>query len=435
MKPFLKWAGNKYRIIEHIKKVLPKGKRLVEPFVGAAAVFLNTDYDSYLLTDNNADLIQLFQVLQREGPAFIEFARAFFTPESNQEAIYYQNRTLFNQTTDLRLKSALFLYMNKHGYNGLCRYNQQGEFNVPFGRHTQAYFPEEEMLFFYEKAQRAEFATADFVAVMENGRSGDIFYCDPPYVPLSETANFTSYSSDKFTLAQQAQLAQLAVKLSERGIPVILSNHDTPFTRQSYTEAEIHAFPVRRTISRNGSKRGKAKELLAVFTPKPKKSSQSSGGWAAKSGNTLEKTVIGTLSSKGFETVMYRQWQKDPDQFGSELLLRNVPYTTIYGHPGNTEFLLRSAHYRLELRIECKWQQSAGSVDEKFPYLYLNAVEAMPEKEIIIIVDGGGAKPGAVQWLRQTSHANRYRTPNTLGKQISVMNLTEFLAWANKTFR
>lgn len=434
MKPFLKWAGNKYRIIEQIKEVLPKGKRLVEPFVGAAAVFLNTDYKSYLLTDNNADLIQLFQVLQREGETFIDFARTFFSPESNQEAIYYQNRTLFNQTTDPRLKAALFLYMNKHGYNGLCRYNQKGEFNVPFGKHKQPYFPADEMRFFHQKAQKAEFATADFADVMENGRSGDVFYCDPPYVPLSETANFTGYSASKFQLAQQAQLAQMARQLVDRGIPVVLSNHDTPFTRQSYTGAEIHTFPVQRYISRNGANRTKAQELLAAFIPKRKKKSRAGGGLATKSGNTLEKTVIGTLTSQGFEAVMYRQWLKKPEAHGDELLLRNVPYTTIYGHKGNTEFLLRSEKYDLEVRIECKWQQSAGSVDEKFPYLYLNAVEAMPEKHIIIIVDGGGAKLGAITWLRDVSRSDRYQS-NPTGKEISVMNLTEFLAWANNTFR
>jgi hypothetical protein len=94
----------------------------------------------------------------------------------------------------------------------------------------------------------------------------------------------------------------------------------------------------------------------------------------------LESTVIGTLNSKGFLSVPYREWQKNPTQFGSELLLRNVPFVTIYGHPGKSEFVLLSERYGLRIRIECKWQQSSGSVDEKFPYLYLNCIEQMPEK-------------------------------------------------------
>lgn len=159
------------------------------------------------------------------------------------------------------------------------------------------------------------------------------------------------------------------------------------------------------------------------------------GTLANSSGNTLEKTVIGTLISKGFQAVMYRDYIKKPGSYGDELLLRNIPFTTIYGHQGNTEFLIRSKKYNLKIRIECKWQQSSGSVDEKFPYLYLNCVEAMPENDIIIIVDGGGAKQGAINWLRSAAENKMYISDNNKGKQVKVMNLSEFLIWVNKTFR
>jgi hypothetical protein len=158
------------------------------------------------------------------------------------------------------------------------------------------------------------------------------------------------------------------------------------------------------------------------------------GGLANSSGNTLERTIIGTLMSKGFTLIMYREWLKNPTIYGDELLLRNVPYITIYNHPGNTEFLLHSVRYQLKVRIECKWQQSSGSVDEKFPYLYLNCIEQMPERDIIIIVDGGGAKSGSVKWLRDICKAQRYVTA-AAEKNISVMNLSEFLIWANSTLR
>lgn len=158
------------------------------------------------------------------------------------------------------------------------------------------------------------------------------------------------------------------------------------------------------------------------------------GNLANSSGNTLERTVVATLESKGFESEMYRKWAKDPEQYGKELLLRNVPFETVYGHRGNTEFLLLSEHYELEIRIECKWQQSAGSVDEKFPYLYLNCVEKMPERTIIIIVDGGGAKPGAVTWLKQACASHLYQDPDN-HKEIHVMSLAEFLIWSNQTLR
>ena len=133
MKPFLKWAGNKYQIITRIQALLPCGKRLIEPFVGSGAVFLNTDYPSYELSDCNGDLIALYQHVQREGDAFIDYCQTFFTEENNTPEAYYAFRAKFNTTGDVRLKSALFVYFNKHGYNGLCRYNASGGFNVPFG--------------------------------------------------------------------------------------------------------------------------------------------------------------------------------------------------------------------------------------------------------------------------------------------------------------
>lgn len=168
------------------------------------------------------------------------------------------------------------------------------------------------------------------------------------------------------------------------------------------------------------------------------------GGYANRSGKTLETTITGTLLSKGFKCVSYRKYmkyiekhgqEKADQEFGTELLLRNVPYVSIYGHNGNSEFLLLSARYGIHARIECKWQQVAGSVDEKFPYLYLNCLEAVPEDHVIIIVDGGGAKKEAVNWLKRAAEEKRYTGEENSKKVIQVFNLAEFLAWANRVFR
>ncbi len=266
MKPFLKWAGNKYQIVERIKAQLPMGKRLIEPFVGSGALFVNTDYAAYLLADANDDLIQLYQYLQAEGDDFIDYCRQFFVLENNTKEQFYHFRTEFNSSTDSRYKAALFIYLNKHCFNGLCRYNQKGEYNVPFGRYKKPYFPEKEMVFFHQKAQNARFLHADFANVMAAAEAGDVIYCDPPYVPLSETANFTSYSSGGFGVAEQQALTRQALVCARRGIPVIISNHDTEFVRAEYASARIEAFDVQRYISCNGSNRGKAAELLAIFS-------------------------------------------------------------------------------------------------------------------------------------------------------------------------
>lgn len=113
LKPFLKWPGNKFQIINEIKSRLPKGKRLIEPFVGSGAVFLNTDYPKYYLSDINGDLINLYITLQSEGPTFIEYCKTFFSSNNNNEDQYYDWRQEFNSTNDTVLKSALFLYLNK----------------------------------------------------------------------------------------------------------------------------------------------------------------------------------------------------------------------------------------------------------------------------------------------------------------------------------
>lgn len=158
------------------------------------------------------------------------------------------------------------------------------------------------------------------------------------------------------------------------------------------------------------------------------------GGYANHAGNVLERMIREIMVSKGFAVVPYSQYTKHPERYRPELLLRNVPYQTIYGHPGKTEFLLISAEYGMRIRIECKWQQSSGSVDEKFPYVYLNAVEAMPESDIFIVFGGSGAKKGAIQWLQKAAREQRYGA-DTAGKNIRVMSLEDFMVWANRTFR
>ena len=269
LRPFLKWAGNKFRIIDRVKRKLPNGSRLVEPFTGSGAVFLNTDYDEYLLCDSNRDLIELYTILRDEGEHFIDEARRYFDGKHNNEASYYELREEFNAARSHEKRAALFIYLNRHGYNGLCRYNAKGRFNVPFGRYKRPYFPEKELRSFHKKAQRAEFRQADFSHCMAEARKGDVVYCDPPYVPLSASANFTSYAAGGFSMAQQQQLADLAGQCAQNGVPVVISNHNTPTIRRVYQEAGGkcgNGFSVQRYISCNGHSRNKASELLALFT-------------------------------------------------------------------------------------------------------------------------------------------------------------------------
>lgn len=266
VKPFLKWAGGKYRCIHHVLHALPKAKRLVEPFTGSGAVFLNAPHTDYLLGEVNADLIALYEHVKLHGLQFIEDCEHFFCDINNQEEQYYKFRTQFNHMPiGSPERAALFLYLNRHGYNGLCRYNLSGGYNVPFGRYKKPYFPKAELLFFHQKSQNTEFLQADFKQTFLHTKPGDIIYCDPPYVPLSKTSQFTAYTRQKFGDAEQIALADLAIKTAKNGTPVIISNHDTPFTRELYHAATITSFPVRRNISCKGSQRRAVRELIAVF--------------------------------------------------------------------------------------------------------------------------------------------------------------------------
>jgi DNA adenine methylase len=264
-RPFLKWAGNKYRLLEHIKPLLPAGKKLIEPFAGSAAVFLNTHYNSYLLSDINPDLIHLYQLVQQQGDNFIDRAADYFKPRYNNEDKYYQLRDKFNRSKNIVDKSALFLYLNRHGYNGLCRYNSKRQFNVPFGRYVKPYFPVRELQYFHHKAQVAEFICEDFLVTLKRARKGHVVYCDPPYVPLSHSANFTAYGGNGFNLQHQQQLAAAAKQLAGKNIPVLLSNHDTPYTRELYTGSQQVYFPIQRFISCQGHNRQPVYEMLALF--------------------------------------------------------------------------------------------------------------------------------------------------------------------------
>lgn len=264
---FLKWAGGKFTLVEKIRSYLPEGDELIEPFVGAGSVFLNTNYSRYILADINQDLISLFKIIKQKPQKFVNDVKLLFTHQNNNEHTFYTFRERFNKSQDTYLRALLFLYLNRHGYNGLCRYNNQGEFNVPFGKNQKIYFPEKEIFFFSEKAQNAQFFCSSYEKIMGKAVPGSVIYCDPPYEPLSMSANFTTYYTNGFNAAEQQNLALLAEKIvAKYQVPILISNHNTENTRKWYKNARIHQIENRRSISciRNGRK--KISELLAFYS-------------------------------------------------------------------------------------------------------------------------------------------------------------------------
>lgn len=264
-KPFLKWAGGKSRLLSVILPLLVSAERLVEPFCGSAAVSLGSSYEQLLLTDVNQDLIRVFRYLRDEGKCFIEDCRNEFSYRSKEE--YLARRAEFNSTADWYRKSILFVYLNRHCFNGLCRYNRSGKFNVPFGDYKEPYFPAKEMESARVSLAEAVIKCQDFRATFEDLRKRDVVYCDPPYIPISSTSSFTSYAKDGFSWDDHLKLVELAKKSTCR---VLISNADTQATRELYRDADdIVNVEASRTISCKGSERKKVRELIAVYAPHP----------------------------------------------------------------------------------------------------------------------------------------------------------------------
>lgn len=271
--PYLKWAGGKARIAARILEELPAGARyvrLIEPFLGSGAFALNAAHlvDGMVLADANPDLVALHRRVIGDPDLLIEEARILFRPENNTDERYREIRAAFNTSTDPSTRAVLFLYLNKHCFNGLCRYNRSGGFNVPFGKMKAPRVPEEAIRGFAEALAGADIRVADFRTLMAEAGEGDLLYCDPPYAPLTETANFAAYAAGGFGEQDQRDLATLAEEARGRGATVLVSNHDTPFTREIYEDAStITAMNVKRSVSASGGARGSAKEVVAAYFP------------------------------------------------------------------------------------------------------------------------------------------------------------------------
>lgn len=286
----LRWAGGKRLVMPHLRKHLPKASYLIEPFVGGGSVFMNTDYDHYVLCDSNPALINFYRHLTYNTCALINRAWSFFKNGNTPEA-YKSNREAFNVlnltpdlTPDRRLEwAALFLYLNQHCFNGLYRTNLKGGFNVPFGKRGDPHFPFKEMHRFADKARETatRFVCADFrttmkglpdfcpgVSFFKHKPSDAVIYCDPPYLPLDGKDSFTNYNGKRFTREDHRELAAHLVHANQLyGVRSVISNSDTEETRKIYSPFELHTLKVRRSVSGKASSRKPANEVIGVYPP------------------------------------------------------------------------------------------------------------------------------------------------------------------------
>jgi DNA adenine methylase len=261
-RPFLKWAGGKGQLLDQLRLRMPtRYRRYLEPFAGGGALFFSLQPKQALLADINAELIDCYVATRDDVEGVIEAlgSHRYATED------YYRVRAVDRTTLSLAERAARTIYLNKTGYNGLYRVNRAGKFNVPMGRYSNPLFCDRENLHACSRALRGvDLRVADFEEVAARAKSGDFVYFDPPYVPLSDSSDFTSYVPGGFGADQQRRLATLFAKLAGRGVQAMLSNSDTPTVRELYRGFPIHRVLAARYINSRGSRRGKVGEVVVT---------------------------------------------------------------------------------------------------------------------------------------------------------------------------
>jgi len=268
VQPFLKWAGGKRQLLAELRPLIPKKiKYYYEPFLGGGAVFFDRQPNMAIVNDFNSELINCYEVIRDSPEALLEAIGAL--PHTSEQ--FYRIREM-DRNPDFNLipsaeRAARLIYLNKTCYNGLFRVNSQGQFNVPFGNYKNPAIADKAVIFAissYLKKANITFRNGDFANAVDDATEGDFVYLDPPYDPVSDTSSFTGYSLNGFVKEEQKRLKAVCDVLTEKGVKFLLSNSNTEFIRELYTQGNytIRTVQARRAISSVASGRGKIDELL-----------------------------------------------------------------------------------------------------------------------------------------------------------------------------
>ena len=266
--PFVKWAGGKRQLIDRLKACMPATYgRYYEPFIGGGALLLDLQPEMAVINDTNEQLLNVYRQRKIDADAVIDIVNELDAYPCDKER-YLLIREAYNvkiQAHELDAECAgLMIWINKHCFNGLYRVNSKGLFNVSYNNRVGGTSINAENLKnigLYLRTKEVEIRQGDFEGACFDVHSGDFVYFDSPYVPINDTANFTSYTKEGFSLDDHKRLATLYRNLSERGVKVMLSNHDVPLVHELYDGFKIEPVDVRRIINRDASKRS-GKEVI-----------------------------------------------------------------------------------------------------------------------------------------------------------------------------
>jgi DNA adenine methylase len=272
-RPFLKWVGGKTQLLPELRKFYPPRGSFTqyhEPFLGGGAVFfdlvaqgiLDPTMNHVFLSDANKELATTYQTLRNSVELVISMLRNHTIQHRiDPQRHFYHVRSMCPEI--VMVVAARMIYLNKTCFNGLYRVNRQGTFNVPLGRYKNPNICDEENLRACSAVlTRTTVDCADFRDLRQTVSERDFVYLDPPYVPISATANFASYTNAGFDHIDQESLVDVAHELDSRGAFLLLSNADTPETRKLYKGFNIHSVEARRNVNSAGDKRGKVGEII-----------------------------------------------------------------------------------------------------------------------------------------------------------------------------
>ena len=264
-RPVLKWAGGKQQLLPQLLSRVPKTYgRYIEPFFGGGALFFALAPERAVISDSNAEIINLYKQLAKDAGAVIAAMDGHTYDETHFYGVRAQD---FDDLTPIEA-AARTLYLNRSYFNGLYRVNRQGAFNVPFGRYDNPRLCDAAGL---EAAGRAlaaaEILCADYHDVLvAQAKPGDFVYLDPPYLPAGGYADFKRYTKEQLREADHRVLAEEVRRLADLGCHVLLSNAKHPLVWELYGEFDIEVVPARRNISSRAATR-RGEEVIVTVAP------------------------------------------------------------------------------------------------------------------------------------------------------------------------
>ena len=262
--PIVKWVGGKRQLMFELLKNMPKPyNRYFEPFIGGGALFFELQPENAYISDMNEELINLYSVVRDNVYELISDLKKHEVSKEYFLEIRNLDRTDEYKNLSNAQRASRFIYLNRTCFNGLYRVNSQGQFNVPFGNYKNPRIVDENnLLNCSELLKNTEIKCADFSEILTKVKKGDFVYFDPPYVPLKETSSFTSYTKDGFDMDMQFKLREVCDELDSMGVMFMLSNSDTKFVNELYSNYEIKKVFASRAVNANAEGRGKITEVL-----------------------------------------------------------------------------------------------------------------------------------------------------------------------------